>query len=103
MFTKAIVRKPGRSFIRGLTTANLGSPDYNKALEQHAAYVEALVLCDLKVIVLEADENFPDSVFIEDTALLTPYCAIITNPGADSRKGETIGMKEVLSPYFEDI
>ena len=103
MFTKAIVRKPGRSFIRGLTTANLGSPDYNKALEQHAAYVEALVLCDLKVIVLEADENFPDSVFIEDTVLLTPYCAIITNPGADSRKGETIGMKEVLSPYFEDI
>jgi len=103
MFTKAIVRKPGRSFTKGLTCSNLGIPDYQNALKQHAAYVEALVKCSLKVKVLEADENFPDSVFVEDTALLTPYCAIITNPGADSRKGETNGMKEVLKPYFDEI
>jgi dimethylargininase len=103
MFKKAIVRKPGKSMISGLSSTNLGIPDYEKALEQHSAYVEALVQCGLKVVVLEADENYPDSCFVEDTALLTPYCAIIANPGAESRKGETIGMKEALRAYFDEI
>lgn len=35
-----------------------------------------------KLQLLEVDENYPDSTFVEDTDLLTPFCAIITNPGA---------------------
>jgi dimethylargininase len=103
MFTHAIVRKPGRSLVDGLTTSNLGKPDYKLALLQHQAYVDALRSCGLEVLVLEADERYPDSTFIEDTALLTPACAIITNPGAPSRRGETAMIKEVLADYYTNI
>jgi dimethylargininase len=103
MYTKAIVRTPCKNIVNGLTTANLGKPDYEKALKQHSQYVEALKECGLEVIILEPDENFPDSTFVEDTALLTPHCAIITNPGAPSRKGEIVEIKEVLRRYFNNI
>jgi len=103
MFSKAIVRKPGKSMIKGLTKANLGVPDYHKAVDQHESYVCALRDCGLKVLELEADENFPDSTFVEDTALLTTNCAIISNPGALSRKGEIIGIRQVVKEYYSNI
>ena len=103
MFSKAIVRIPCKNFINGLTTANLGLPDYDLALIQHQKYVEALRKCGLEVILLDADEDYPDSTFVEDTALLTPHCAIITNPGATSRKGETAEIKNVLTEYYSNI
>jgi len=103
MFSNAIVRKPCRSMIKGLTNANLGIPDYQKAIDQHEFYVYALKDCGLKVKELEADENFPDSTFVEDAALLTPHCAIITNPGALSRRGEIIGIKKVVQEYYTDV
>lgn len=100
MFTRAIVRTPGKSFVRGLTTAELGLPNYEKALLQHQEYIQVLRACGLEVQVLEADEEYPDSTFVEDTALLTPHCAIITNLGAPSRKRETATIKEILQDYF---
>jgi len=103
MFSNAIVRKPARSMVKGLTSANLGKPEYSKAIDQHGKYVEALMACGLKVRLLDADERFPDSTFVEDVALLTPSCAIMTNPGAESRKGEILEMGEVLSEYYADI
>jgi dimethylargininase len=103
MFSKAIVRKPGKSFINCITSSNLGVPDYYKAVEQHATYVTALKKCGLEVIELPADENFPDSTFVEDPALLTSHCAIITNPGAPSRRGEIIGIKKALKDFYPDI
>ena len=103
MFTKAIVRTPSKSIVNGITTANLGLPDYKLALDQHQHYIEALTKCGLKVTVLPADEDYPDSTFVEDTALLTKKCAIISNPGAHSRKGETHEMKKVLKSYYSKI
>ena len=103
MFQKAIVRIPSKSMIKGLTSADLGQPDYQLAIKQHEAYVNALLTCCLEVITLEADENFPDSTFVEDVALCTPYCAIITRPGAESRRGEVEEMKEVLKDEYENI
>jgi dimethylargininase len=103
LFSKAIVRTPCKNFINGITTANLGLPNYELALVQHREYVDALRKCGLKVIVLDANEDYPDSTFVEDTALLTPRCAIITNPGASSRKGETDEIKNVLTKYYSKI
>jgi dimethylargininase len=103
MFTKAIVKRPCKNFIHGLTSAELGRPDYDKALDQHNNYIKALEDCGLDVLVLEADENYPDSVFVEDVALLTAKCAVITNLGAASRKGEIMEMEYVLSKYFRNI
>ncbi len=97
------MRKPGRSIVGGLTTADLGLPDHKKAVVQHEEYVRALEECGLSVDVLEADEDLPDSTFVEDTALLTPLCAVITRPGAESRRGEVAAMKKVIGRYFSDI
>ena len=103
MFTQAIVRTPCKNFVKGLTTADLGLPNYPLALSQHQKYIEALKQCGLKVTILEADENYPDSTFVEDTALLTPYCAVIANPGAQTRKGEVNEMNDVVKRFYSDI
>ena len=103
MFTKAIVRTPSKSMVFGLTTANLGTPNYDLALMQHNEYIKALTKCGLQVTVLPPDEDYPDSTFVEDTALLTKKCAIISNPGAPSRKGEIKEIKQVLKHHYSVI
>lgn len=103
MFTKAVVRTPSMSMVNGLTTANLGIPDYELALEQHRNYIEALEECGLEVFVLPPDEDYPDSTFVEDTALLTSKCAIIANPGAPPRKGEVIDIRNFLKNHYSLI
>jgi dimethylargininase len=102
-FTKAIVKIPCKRMTDGLSSAGLGKPDHRLALHQHGKYVEALRECGLDVRVLPADENYPDSTFVEDTALLTPEFALITLPGAPSRQGEIINMKDILPDYYERI
>lgn len=103
MFKNAIVRKPCPELTRGLSSASLGTPDYNKALEQHSHYVDALRVCGMEVMVLEADSRFPDSVFVEDVALCTSEFAIVTNPGAPSRNGEKIEMKAHLQSFYTQV
>ncbi|MEO0369673.1 MAG: arginine deiminase family protein [Pseudomonadota bacterium] len=103
MFTKAIVRKPAQSMIDGLTSAELGKPDHALGLEQHAAYVQALEEIGLDVLVLDAMEGYPDSCFVEDVALLTPHCAILTRPGAESRRGEVAGIEQAVRQYFDKV
>jgi len=89
--------------VNGISNAGLGKPDYQNALIQHADYIEALKECGLQVTVLPPDENFPDSTFVEDAALMTPHCAILTNPGAASRRLETHSMLVTLREFYEDV
>ena len=103
MFSHAIVRTPPQSIIDGITTANLGVPDYEQALQQHQAYVGALRACGLTIITLSADEAFPDCCFVEDTALLTKRCAIVARPGAPTRLGEEVAVLDLLPRFFENI
>lgn len=103
MYSKAIVRTPSKNIEDGLTKANLGFPNYSLSLHQHGDYIEALKECGLDVLVLEADDNFPDSTFVEDTAVLTSRCAIITNPGAPSRKDEVFEISKVLNRFYTNI
>jgi len=99
MFTRAIVRRPGPEFSRGITTASLGLPDYDLALEQHARYCEALEACGLDLAVLEADPAHPDCPFVEDTAVVTERIAVIARPGAGRRRGEVAVVADALSAY----
>ncbi len=103
MFSKAIVRTPAKSLVNGITTAGLGEPDYQLALDQHREYIAALESCDLVVDVMAADEDYPDAMFIEDTALLMPRCAIVTNPGAASRQGEVGKVSTRLKQYYDTV
>ena len=103
MFKHAIVRTVSKNFQYGLTTSKLGKPDYNKALIQHSNYIEALRKCGLKVLTLEKDDKFPDSTFVEDTAVVNEDLAIIANLGATSRKGEEIEIRKVLDKFYENV
>ncbi|OFX26460.1 MAG: hypothetical protein A2041_00535 [Bacteroidetes bacterium GWA2_31_9b] len=100
MFTKAIVRKPAHTFANGITEAKLGKPDYKLALKQHDAYCEALEKCGLKLTVLDANPDFPDSCFVEDTAVVTKDFGVIARPGNKKRLGEEIEIKKVLEPLL---
>jgi len=96
VFTTAIVKQPCRNIINGISSAELGRPDCDLTEKQHQNYIQALKQCNLRVIELDPDENFPDSTFIEDTCLITPRCAIITRPGAASRRDETLKVYESI-------
>ncbi|MEM7017625.1 MAG: arginine deiminase family protein [Pseudomonadota bacterium] len=103
VFTHAIVRVPCKNMVCGLTSSNLGKPNYELALDQHAQYIDALESCDVSITTLPQDERFPDSTFVEDTALLTPHCAIITNPGAPSRRDEPLFNRETIASFYQDV
>jgi len=100
-FTKAIVRKPAETFANGISTANLGKPNYQLALKQHEAYCEALIKCGLELTVLDASPDFPDSCFVEDTAVVTPEFGVIARPGDAQQLGEEQEIKSVLAPMLK--
>lgn len=75
-------------------------PDLELALDQHLAYCAALARLGLQVEVLPADDDFPDSTFIEDTAVLADGCAVLTRPGAPSREGEVAATRAALAASF---
>ena len=99
MFTHAIVRKPGPNFGDGLTTSDLGAPDLELMIAQHGAYERTLAELGLAVTVLEPELDFPDAHFVEDTAVVTPDIAVITNPGAQARQGEEKTIEPVLADF----
>lgn len=103
MFHRAIVRPPSNTFAQGLTTSTSGTPDLQKALLQHEAYCSALRSCGLELTVLKPDHRFPDSTFVEDTAVIAGSAAVVTNPGAESRKGEEVEIRSVLQEHFDRI
>jgi dimethylargininase len=89
--------------VQGITShPELGRPDYAGALVQHNAYIRALESLGVKVRVLPADEAYPDSCFVEDVAVVTEKCAIVTNPGAPSRNAETKAIIPVLKDFWEE-
>lgn len=98
-FFKAIVRRPGPNLGDGLSTGELGAPDYARALQQHACYVQALEEAGLDVTVLEPLPDFPDAYFVEDVAVVVPELAVIARPGAPERRGETEAMESVLAAF----
>ncbi|MCI0151846.1 amidinotransferase [Paraburkholderia sediminicola] len=100
-FTQAIVRRPAASCAHGITTAQLGVPDYEKTLRQFDAYCAALSELGLKLTELSAQSAFPDSHFVEDTAVVMPELAIVTRPGAPARRGETDTIGPSLAEFRE--
>ena len=102
-FQSAIVRPPASNFSHGLTSQDLGAPSFEKALQQHAAYCQALRLCGLELTALPADPDYPDSTFVEDTAVLTPRGAILARPGVASREGEVLAMRPALRLFYDNL
>ncbi len=72
--------------------------DYDIAMDQHRNYADTLRDLEYKTHMIKAD-NLPDSVFIEDTAIVLDEIAVITNPGVASRRAETQAVAEALHIY----
>lgn len=102
-FTHAICRKPSASIARGLRAVDTGTPDPALFQAHHDAYVAALRSTGAEVTVLEALDDFPDAVFVEDTALCLPQGAVLMQPGAPSRRGEVAGMAPHLTALYGDV
>ena len=103
MFKHCIVRIPCKALVDGITSGLYpGKPDYELALTQHAHYIECLKECGVDVEVLPPLEEYPDSVFVEDPAVVTRHCAIITNPGAESRNGEKEEILPAIRKFFPE-
>jgi dimethylargininase len=96
----AITREVSRSIVNCELTYLVRSPiDVERARAQHHQYETALKRLGLAVLSLPEAPTLPDSVFVEDMALVLDECAIITRPGADSRRPETVAIAELLAPY----
>ena len=102
-FTHAIVRTPGRSVIDGLRDDPSAVPGYHEILKEQAAYVTVLAAAGVAVDILPPLETFPDSVFVEDPALVFGDGAILLRPGAPSRLGERDAMREALAARFDRL
>lgn len=102
-FTTAIVREPGKSVVKGLKSDPAAVPTYEGVLAEHRAYVDALAAAGLSVDILKPLEGFPDSVFVEDTALTFPDGAILLRPGAPSRLAERDEVRGALARHFANV
>ncbi len=102
-FDSAIVRTPGRSVVSGIRRDPGAVPDYDAILKEHAAYVAALCAAGVRVDILPPLEDFPDSVFVEDPALVFPEGAILLRPGVAARLGEAEHMRAPLQRHFTRV
>jgi dimethylargininase len=73
--------------------------DVAHAREQHAAYESTLASLGCEIRRIPADDRYPDAVFIEDTAIVLDELAVITRPGAESRRGELNAVVAILGEY----
>lgn len=102
-FNSAIVRRPGASVVEGLRADDRGNPSHEGVVAEHDSYIAALQAAGVEVTVLPALEAFPDSVFVEDPALVFTEGAILLRPGAATRAGETVEIAPTLRAMFETV
>ncbi|XP_065064541.1 N(G),N(G)-dimethylarginine dimethylaminohydrolase 1-like [Rhopilema esculentum] len=107
MFTykKALCRHVPKSLVtEALRMENSLEPiDYENALREHKQYIETLGQLGLQIVLLDADEELPDCVFVEDPAIVCGDKALVTNPGHTNRKKETIAIKTALEKLVSEV
>ncbi|MDL2409428.1 arginine deiminase family protein [Rhizobium calliandrae] len=102
-FNSAIVREPSRSVVDGLRAGGHAGPTYEGVKAEHDGYIEAMREAGVGVTVLPPLEAFPDSIFVEDPALVFTEGAILLRPGAASRIGEAAAIAPVLRNMFDTV
>ncbi|HWD11848.1 arginine deiminase family protein [Pseudochrobactrum sp. sp1633] len=102
-FNSIIVRTPAPSVVNGLRADDRGNPTYEGVKAEHDAYIEAMKAAGVDVTVLPALEAFPDSIFVEDPALVYSEGAILLRPGAATRLKETPEIEPTLRAMFDTV
>jgi dimethylargininase len=97
-----ITHTPPGGLERGERTYVSRSPiDFELALRQHAAYCDLLRELGVRVTVLDVNADHADAVFVEDTAIVLDEIAVMTMPGAESRRPEPPGIEPEIAKYRE--
>ena len=102
-FNRAIVRLPAPSVVDGLRAGDHDDPTFEGIAREHAAYVEALERAGLSVTVLPPLADHPDSIFVEDPALVFPEGAIRLRSRTPSRAGEPAALEPTLRAAFDVV
>lgn len=102
-FDRALVRRPAASVVDGLRAGDHAGPSYEGVAAEHEAYVTALRAAGIEVEALAPLDAFPDSIFVEDPALVFSGAAILLRPGAVSRLGETDAIRPELARRFARV
>src|SRR5512144_2927554 len=98
--TTAIVRGVSTSLARcELTYLEREPIDVPRAVAQHAAYADLLRALGLDVVEIPADDAFPDACFVEDAVVVLDEAALLTMPGAASRRGELPAVEAALARF----
>jgi dimethylargininase len=96
----AVVRDVSPSIPRCELTYLKREPiDLERAVAQHAAYAALLRDLGLEVVEIAADPAFPDCCFVEDVAVVLDGLAVLTRPGAESRRGEIPAVAKTLAGF----
>jgi dimethylargininase len=96
----AITREISPSIERcELTHLSRQAIDIPKARAEHEAYERQLSQAGCSIVRLSSADDLPDSVFIEDVAVVFDEVAVVARPGAPSRRGETVGVAKALQAY----
>jgi dimethylargininase len=101
-FKNAIIRQPNKSIQNGLSSQNL-HPQYEVIAEEHSNYIKAIKTAGLQIKLLESQEEYPDSIFVEDPALIYKSNIIILNPFDPSRNGERDIIKKEIKHLFDKM
>ena len=102
-YTHAVVRGIPASLARDALRSSQSEVDVAKARTEHEAYAEVLrTRLGLEVVELPADESLPDCVFVEDAAVVCGDTALVTRPGAESRRRE-VGTVSACVPQPEPL
>ena len=101
-FKNAIIRQPNKSIQNGLSSLNL-HPQFEIIAEEHSNYIKAIKEAGLQIKLLESLEEYPDSIFVEDPALIYKTNVIILNPFDPSRNGEKNIIKNEIKHFFDNI
>jgi dimethylargininase len=99
----ALVCPPSDTVREGLRIKYLGDVDIAKAREQHEAYCQALESLGFTLLKISPDSRYPDSVFVEDPAVIIEDTLIITRLRRKERRGEEVEIKRVLTPFFRRV
>jgi dimethylargininase len=102
-FDRALLRAPPQSVAAGLRAFDRGAPELERVEAEHAAYAAALVAAGLSIEILPPLDAYPDSLFVEDPALVFAGGAIVLRPGAPTRVGEAKLLATDLSSRFDRV
>ena len=101
-FKNALVRKPCKNITNAISSNNI-KPNYQKICNEHQQYIDSLISLRINVYILNALEDFPDSIFVEDPAIVFNDNCILLRPGKQSRSGESVALSKDIKKYFNEI